>query len=339
MKLFDGGSTYALVNETQVPDNFTTTGSTLVIEWHLGSDITSIEISAKITAINISNFENATLGGTHYCSAEKPCNQFEGDCDFDSHCNGTNLNCYGCPSELGFPAGTDCCRDLCLEIPYQVGQLGFCTSTCPCEIDEGHCQSDDQCLSGLTCGHHNCKPELGFLHGTNCCYNTTAYCSEFLSGENGNWTIQTPFDNPNEVVKEVECQWYIDGSTNTHFIKSGNGSATCGADVSDWSCCTSSSPCTLGEGDCDYDIDCFNRLACGTDNCGPSFPTGFDCCDFPSVTTANDFVMTMALQTFEVSILQYDRFFCTLLSALMINTFRWHQVLCSYMRAAALTLL
>ena len=214
-----------------------------------------------------------------------------------------------------------------------------CTSSCPCGVDEGHCESNNQCLSGLACGYDNCKAELGYLNGRNCCYNTTAYCSEFLSGENGNWTIQTPFDNPNEVVKEVECQWYIDGSTNTHFIKSGNGSATCGADVSDWSCCTSSRPCTLGEGDCDYDIDCFNRLTCGTDNCGPSFPTGFDCCDFPSVTTANDFVMTMALQTFEVSILQYDRFFCTLLSALMINTFRWHQVLCSYMRAAALTLL
>ena len=34
-----------------------------------------------------------------------------------------------------------------------------------------------------------------------------------------------------------------------------------------WNCCTSSSPCDVGEGDCDKDWDCKGSFVCGTDNC------------------------------------------------------------------------
>ena len=44
----------------------------------------------------------------------------------------------------------------------------------------------------------------------------------------------------------------------------------------DKGCCTTSTPCSIGEGDCDSDADCVGGLQCGKDNC----PWGDldDCC-------------------------------------------------------------
>ena len=46
----------------------------------------------------------------------------------------------------------------------------------------------------------------------------------------------------------------------------------------DASCCTAGNPCGLGEGDCDTHSQCAGNLVCGVDNCGPEFPTNYDCC-------------------------------------------------------------
>ena len=52
-------------------------------------------------------------------------------------------------------------------------------------------------------------------------------------------------------------------------------------DWSDWSFCTPSNLCSVGEGDCDEDADCVAGLSCGTDNCylygAPD--TESDCCE------------------------------------------------------------
>ena len=34
-----------------------------------------------------------------------------------------------------------------------------------------------------------------------------------------------------------------------------------------WYCCSSSKPCGVAEGDCNYDDDCLGHLLCGVDNC------------------------------------------------------------------------
>ena len=47
------------------------------------------------------------------------------------------------------------------------------------------------------------------------------------------------------------------------------------------SCCTPSSPCKLGGGDCDSDSDCEGSLTCGRDNCREFWtwaPATWDCC-------------------------------------------------------------
>ena len=46
----------------------------------------------------------------------------------------------------------------------------------------------------------------------------------------------------------------------------------------DASCCTWNSPCGIGEGDCDTNDQCAGGLVCGVDNCGPEFPSSYDCC-------------------------------------------------------------
>ena len=56
-----------------------------------------------------------------------------------------------------------------------------------------------------------------------------------------------------------------------------------GIPSTDWSCCSSTSPCDIGGGDCDNDSDCAESLKCGHDNCIDDFPFGnwnkqADCC-------------------------------------------------------------
>lgn len=58
--------------------------------------------------------------------------------------------------------------------------------------------------------------------------------------------------------------------------------AECEAKDNDWGCCSSSNPCSIGQGDCDYDSDCAGNLVCGTDNCRDFTSawshSAFDCC-------------------------------------------------------------
>ena len=54
----------------------------------------------------------------------------------------------------------------------------------------------------------------------------------------------------------------------------------CDPAFNDGSCCSSDSPCGIGEGDCDSDSDCAGALTCGNDNCDPTYgaESWLDCC-------------------------------------------------------------
>lgn len=68
------------------------------------------------------------------------------------------------------------------------------------------------------------------------------------------------------------CETYAD----TYPLQS------CAPGRSDWSCCTSSSPCGLFEGDCDKHSQCSGSLICGENNCEKvSGENSFDCCVEP----------------------------------------------------------
>ena len=52
-------------------------------------------------------------------------------------------------------------------------------------------------------------------------------------------------------------------------------------EVYDWDFCTTSNPCSLGQGDCDKNSECHGFLVCGKDNCqrfAPNVASGKDCC-------------------------------------------------------------
>lgn len=58
-----------------------------------------------------------------------------------------------------------------------------------------------------------------------------------------------------------------------------------GVPSTDWSCCSSTSPCNVGGGDCDTDSHCTAGLTCGTNNCrrdfsstGSNWGSAADCC-------------------------------------------------------------
>ena len=53
-----------------------------------------------------------------------------------------------------------------------------------------------------------------------------------------------------------------------------------------YTCCTSSNPCGVHQGDCDSDSECEDGLACGRDNCQSPFPSDSDCCEQGNLTTS-----------------------------------------------------
>ena len=54
-----------------------------------------------------------TLGDEDFCSANEPCDLYEGDCDSDDECK-NDLFCgsNNCPESFGFVSSTDCCEPL-----------------------------------------------------------------------------------------------------------------------------------------------------------------------------------------------------------------------------------
>ena len=110
-----------------------------------------------------------------------------------------------------------------------------------CNLGEGDCDSDSDCVGDLVCGSNNC-PRSGFEwdSGDDCCIKKGG--------------MET------EVLRILYLNCYV---------------VCYGGD----SCCNGQ--CGLGEGDCDRDSDCKGDLVCGSDNCprtGLQWDSGDDCC-------------------------------------------------------------
>merc|ERR1712227_660426 len=52
------------------------------------------------------------------------------------------------------------------------GGWSCCSSTNQCDVDQGDCDTDADCKTGLKCGSNNCKPSTANNYNSNsdCCY-------------------------------------------------------------------------------------------------------------------------------------------------------------------------
>ena len=101
-----------------------------------------------------------------FCTIENPCGADEGDCDSNFAClDGLNCGLNNCPASLGYAPDVDCCYEV------SIGDDDFCTTdTNPCGVNEGDCDSNDECQTNLICDTANSCPEyLGFAPDVNCC--------------------------------------------------------------------------------------------------------------------------------------------------------------------------
>ena len=100
-----------------------------------------------------------------FCTSQNPCGTDQGDCDTHDECQ-DDLSCgsNNCPDYLGFHSEFDCCY-----VPT-VGDEHFCTNANPCAVNEGDCDSNNQCKTNLFCDPtSSCLAYLGFTSGVNCC--------------------------------------------------------------------------------------------------------------------------------------------------------------------------
>ena len=87
------------------------------------------------------------------CTPESPCHEGEGDCDNDDDCSG-DLVCgqNNCPQ--GFPARFSRHAPDCCEPPASMSHHLLNYINCEgkkCRQEEGDCDSDDDCVTGLLC--------------------------------------------------------------------------------------------------------------------------------------------------------------------------------------------
>jgi hypothetical protein len=153
----------------------------------------------------------AANGQADYCFPASvgvnKCNLGEGDCDTDVEC-ATGLSCvrnkgpqFGFLGDVCAPAhcgnkvkdgnetqidcGGSCgsiCAPVCAGLPAN-GQIGHCTTDCPCSAGSGDCDTNAQCAAGTSCVLDTGGP-YGFAPGTDMCLATT--CNS--GTQNGNET-------------------------------------------------------------------------------------------------------------------------------------------------------
>merc|ERR1719323_1618353 len=134
-----------------------------------------------------------------------------------------------------------------------------CTWSSPCANGEGDCDSDSDCQSG------NCSHDVGSDYGVSYSFDV---CESDCSPSNLDWGCCT-YSSPC-AAGEGDCDYDSDcltgycmmnvgsqyGATSSFDVCEHTAPSGCAPSNMDWSCCTWSSPCANGQGDCDSDSDC-----------------------------------------------------------------------------------
>ena len=136
------------------------------------------EVTPTTTATTTTTTAMTTIL-TKNCTSVNPCGLDEGHCEDHYECkDGLLCGKISCRDSYGF--NVDCCSNA------SNGDAKFCSTTKPCDIDEGDCNFHNECIEGLVCGFNtNCPDYLGFNStNINCCYNATLGDEEFCTVDN-----------------------------------------------------------------------------------------------------------------------------------------------------------
>jgi hypothetical protein len=92
------------------------------------------------------------LGDVDYCSVCGPCEEGQGDCDGNQECKAGLV----CVNNIGADFGLPWEFDVCLasgpaDCPVPPGHYDYCSLCGPCTKGAGDCDSDADCVSGLSC--------------------------------------------------------------------------------------------------------------------------------------------------------------------------------------------
>merc|ERR1719376_1177632 len=155
-----------------------------------------------------------------------------------------------------------------------LGGDSCCSPTSPCGEGQGDCDTNNDCLGELVCVNDGCD------RTTFPSFDSTDDCCLMLSTTPDPSTVTGT--NPTTIYPETDSTTISPTSTTTVVPL-----PCLGGD----SCCSPSSPCGEGQGDCDRDADCLGGLICVEDGCDrttfPSFDPTDDCCLWTSATTTD----------------------------------------------------
>lgn len=176
---------------------------------------------------------------------------------------------------------------------------GFCSTNEPCDVGEGDCDSDAECKGFLICNHSSLSVDsYGAPSTGDVCTPPFSALNDGSVGctGNGSWNRCLAADCPcgvgsGDCDSDAECGGGLlcgeengpaVGFTSTMDVcvhARPPGCARMDRGSLDWNLCSEDCPCSYGEGDCDYDDDCFGGLVCGQ-NVGASFGlrSDFDLC-------------------------------------------------------------
>ena len=151
-----GSATAAIYTKTNILEMKCPNNEGYALSWKYWDD--STWIATNDVYIKCANEDD-------FCTSENPCGTDQGDCDTHDECqDGLRCGSNNCPESLGLHSEFDCCY-----VPA-VGDEHFCTIPDPCVVEEGDCDSNDECQANLICDTiSSCQVHLGFADDVNCC--------------------------------------------------------------------------------------------------------------------------------------------------------------------------
>ena len=177
---------------------------------------------------------------------------------------------------------------VCAAWPPANPDPDFCTPACPCGDGQGDCDSQAQCLPGLTCVQNN-GASFGYPSNYDMCVCPTfneaspssTFCSENCpcSAGEGGCSDDSQCEGSLVCTPNAGASYGLPGDYGVCEIPT-SGCPTFNPSSPSTTFCSPSCPCDAGEGDCDTNAECATGLICIQNN-GATYglPANYDVCE------------------------------------------------------------